>query len=388
MKHAPFMQVIILLLVCAMGLSSAAAAQEDVAKNALLLLPVTEQVGDNYVIYPTATGMDDALAQINLNLLLMERGEVNQSLDSLARQTALSWGIQADYTAFVKEDLLSVTYCLNGDLGHNQSEQKYLTFNYDSQLKREIELEDLLIDVEKATEHMEKVVEESVTPHLSGYAAHEEVFPLPLSHFAFNSEAVTFYYDNTQYVTLSGIAGCISFYYYELEAYLDVSPGSVLERLGVSQSLALNETLKEQVAEEAARGVLGSIPFAIGDSLEDIFASFRKLTGPDYYPDNRRYYRMEDGYMRDIQLLSDDGETLSGIRADRLNLYGIKVGVTRLDQWRELLGMPPTTVSLDAYTMQDYALLPGTGDYYTFGEFQLRFFADEDNVLQSIQLMR
>lgn len=343
------------------------------------------------VSYPALSGYADELTQVNVNLMLLERGKVLENIDTLMKQGASGWGMDESFEAMLESDLLSVVFSMRGDLKNNATEQCYETLNYDLLNKREIALTDIFTDVQAAQEQMETIMLDTVAPMLSGYVVNEEVTPLPLDKFSLTKDGVTFHYEDEQFMMISGYAGSASFFYYELAPYLNLESGSVLDRLGVGKTLDAQADAKDRIAAIAAEGTLPGIPFKLNDRLKNIFDTYRLFSDPDYFPGGR-FFQLEAGEFRGITLLSDTerrdyAETpLLGIRCDRMNLYGVKVGETTLDEWRALLGTPDDTVELDAYTAQDFLLPAGTSDYYLFGAYRLRLHADEAGVLTSLFL--
>ena len=97
--------------------------------------------------------------------------------------------------------------------------------------------------------------------------------------------------------------------------------------------------------------------------------------------------------MRGIWLLTDamteayETNKILGIRADRLNLFGLQAGDANRDEWLSLLGEPANSVYLDESKAMDYLLPPGQSDYYTFGEHQLRLHSNEEGTLVSVWLL-
>ena len=83
-----------------------------------------------------------------------------------------------------------------------------------------------------------------------------------------------------------------------------------------------------------------------------------------------------------------DQSVVQGIRADRLNFCGLCTGDTTIDWWREVLGEPDNSLTVDETRAESWRIVPGTSDYYTFGDYRLRLHADESGVLRSVFLTR
>lgn len=389
MKLSRLTQMITAAILC-VALMPLAAAEAPVAP---AILRQEQKTDFGLVAYPALANYEDELTQVTVNLLILERGEVEKNSATLLKQDAKGFGMEADYEAMLESGLLSIVFSTRGDLGNRETGQKYETLNYDLENGREITLDDVFSDVAGAVAFMEETMQDKVAPILSGYAVNEEVTPLPKDRFALTKEAITFYYDAGQFSMQSGYAGSASFFYYELEPFLNLEEGSVLKRLSADTYLDFGLDSKEKIAACVEAGTLPGITTRLMDMLSDAFKKDRLFCDPDYYP-NARFYQLEAGHMRGIVLLSDlekrsyDEAPVIGIRADRMNLFGIKVSVTTRDEWRRVLGPPDETVALDAYTAQDFYLCQGMSDYYTFGENRLRLHADDENVLQSLEIIR
>ncbi len=356
------------------------------------LKPVETKTDFGSVTYPVLTDYEDEIAQINANLKILEVGQVEKNLDTLSKQNGNGWGMEAGYAGMLESDLLSIAFSVRGDLGNYETQQRYDTLNMDLLTGEEIGLKDLFLDEAAAIAYMETLMEEQVAPQLSGYAVNENVSPLPKEKFTFNEYGITFYYEGEQFLLLSGYGGTASFFYYELEEYLNLEEGSVLDRLKVSASLKTGEDSAANIQTAVKEGTLPGVYAKLGDTLSDVFKVQRLFCDPDYYP-NARFYQLEAGEMRSIYLLaplekkSYDETLVTGIRADRFNFYGIRVGKTTREEWQKLLGQPDETVDLDAYTATDFYLNAGMDDYYHYGENRLRLHANEEGVLESLQLL-
>jgi hypothetical protein len=73
---------------------------------------------------------------------------------------------------------------------------------------------------------------------------------------------------------------------------------------------------------------------------------------------------------------------------DRGCVWGLCVGETKAEDWHALMGEPDYTVTLDEEGAEYARTVPGTCDYYLFGEYRLQLQADTDGVLASITLAK
>ena len=127
--------------------------------------------------------------------------------------------------------------------------------------------------------------------------------------------------------------------------------------------------------------------------MQELIDRYALLTDPDIY-EGGRMIALEDGAFRQVWILTDalteefDQSVVQGIRADRLNFFGLCTGTTTREAWRAALGDPETTLAVDEARAESWRIVPGTSDYYPFGDCRLRLHADEDGVLRSVFLTR
>ena len=344
------------------------------------------------VAYPVLTHYPDELTRIIVNLLLIQNGRVSENIDILNRQNASGWGMEEDYEAYFDGEILSVLFSMKGALDGYTNSQAYTALNYDLTTASVLNVDDLFSDTQAAIEEMERILSETVAPSLSGYVINEELLPLPTDTFYITRDAITFYYPADQLMMLSGYAGSASFFYYELAPWLNLEKGSVLSRIGAGDYLSVASDSAENITKAVSQGLLPGIPVKPGDALEDVIAAHRLFCDPDYFP-NSRFFQLESGILRGVLVLAERtggiaGVPVTGVRCDRLNLYGIQVGVTDRSVWREILGIPEDTIVLDAFTARDFLLPAGMSDDYVYGDYRLRLYADNEGLLNAVYLYR
>ena len=161
-------------------------------------------------------------------------------------------------------------------------------------------------------------------------------------------------------------------------------------RLGAAEHLIL--TGREKL-EGLSQGMLGDIPMTIGESVQALTDQHGLLIDPDLY-EGGRMFQLEGAAYRKVFLLTDaltedwDTSIVQGIRADRLNYHGLCTGRTTREAWLAALGAPETTLTVDETGAEQWRIVPGTSDYYTFGPYRLRLHADENGLLSSVFLMQ
>jgi hypothetical protein len=155
---------------------------------------------------------------------------------------------------------------------------------------------------------------------------------------------------------------------------------------------ALTADSAEGIRAMTESGKLPDIPVKIGDSVSEWTERAHLLNDPEEYTGGRMF-ALEGAAFRDVYLLSDavsddwDRSLVQGIRADRGCFWGLCIGETRAEEWHALLGEPDHSAVLDEEDAEGARTVPGTCDYYLFGEYRLQLQADTDGFLASITLM-
>lgn len=348
------------------------------------IIPVEISGQAGLLRYPRLEGHADAMIQVLANQAILEKFAV---LNLSERVKSPFEAIEADYEANLNGEILSAVLCVK-----DEDITSAKAVSIDLRTGNVIRWEQLFKDSQSAQEAMEAICRERVEPNVSSYMEEGEVLPLPLENFYLTDQEITFFYPPEQFKYFSGHAGSVSFYFYELKDYLDLSPEGIAARMGALSYLEAEPESGDLIKSAVARGKLPGIDPQLGDQLTDWLQVYRLLCEPDYYPGGR-FFQTEDGKMRDIWLLSDaltesyDSNLVLGIRADRINFYGLQPGISTRDEARKLLGDGDTTVSLDASAAMDYYLPAGLSDYYTCGENMLRLHYDEEDRLVSVQLL-
>lgn len=198
---------------------------------------------------------------------------------------------------------------------------------------------------------------------------------------------ITVYYPASQYSMVSGSAGACQFYYYELE--------DGLSELGKAL-FASEETA------DAAKGIrdavaAGSFPnwvadVKLGEPIGTYMKEYTLLTDPDYTLESR-VYLFEEPQLRGMSLetwlyaeCEEEEAPLTAIRAARIDLFGIRPGISTLAECEKLLGAPDGRVTRDEDDAVDLMLEPGDSLFYVSGENTLEIHADEQGVVSCLIL--
>ena len=340
------------------------------------------------VRYPQLTGLDSAV-QSAVNAAIMEKGCINERLSRMAALLSSPVKLNVSYTCILKGDVFSCAILAEGAVETSRSTQVWSTVNYDLRTGEEITFADLFVDADAATAFIEGYLDEQVAPELSAHLPAGSLTPLP-ADFTLSPTGLTLHYDIDAFRTLSNKAGTVTILWTELREHLKLG-GTVnaLAFLGVSEHLSLRTG--EEIAEGLSGGAFDGVPATLGQSVQELIDRYALLTDPDIY-EGGRMIALEDGAFRGVYILTDalteefDQSVVQGIRADRLNFLGLCTGYTTIDMWRAALGQPETTLTVDENRAESWRIVPGTSDYYTYGDHRLRLHADESGILRSVFL--
>ena len=393
----------ILTAVCLAVMPAAAAIGENPAAEEELFAgtgesrPVTEEnalkLGGSSVSYPVITGMEDEALQTQVNEQILEDLQVKGYLD---RMTALIsdeiHSISVHWDGAVLGDVFSGLLEAEGALKNLRSSHAWTWTNVDLRDGHEITFGELFAEEDAAREWLEAYLEESVVPELSPHLAASAVTPLP-EGFRLEPTGLTLLYPADQLCTLKERSGAVKIAWNEMREIADWSEDGIPARIGAAEMIDWTEESPARIREMTESGQLPGIPVRIGDRVKDWTDRTNLLNDPEEYAGGRMF-EPEGAAFRNVYLLSDavnrgweDSEVL-GIRMDRGCAWGLCIGETQASVWRDALGEPDDTAVFDAEKAESYRTVPGTCDYYEFGEYRLQLQADEDGILVSITLAR
>ena len=362
--------------------------------------PVVNDMGlelmGSSVRYPQLTGLDPAV-QSTVNAAIMEKAHINDRLSRMAALLSSPVKLNVSYTCILEGDVFSCAILAQGAVETSRSTQVWSTVNFDLRTGREITFADLFIDAEAAKAFIESYLDEQVAPELSAHLPAGTLTPVPEA-FTISPTGLTLYYDIGAFRTLSDKAGTVTILWHELRPFLKVSaisePEAVINRLAMD-FITLDITDGDTLLQSLQNGALPGIPATLGQPLQELVDRYALLTDPDIY-EGGRMIALEDGAFRQVWILTDalteefDRSVVQGIRADRISLHGLCTGETTIVEWREFLGFdlgaPDTTLTVDENRAESWRIVPGTSDYYTFGDYRLRLHADESGILRSVFL--
>ena len=385
MKH----RILALLLILMFSLTFSLAEEVAVTDVGLDLL-------GSSVHYPQLTGLADEAVQARINAAIMEKGRINDRISRMAAlmNAPVKLNVSYSYTlnAILEGGVFSCAILADGAVETSRATQAWSAVNVDLRTGEEITFADLFTDVDAATAFIESYLDEQVAPDLSAHLAAGSLTPIPET-FTISPTGLTLYYDIEDFRTLSDKAGTVTILWCELREHLRWGQTDVLMAINANQHIALGEDGALYIPEAVQAGAFDGIPATLGQPMQELIDRYALLTDPDIY-EGGRMIALEDGAFRGVYILTDaltddfDRSVVQGIRADRLNFWGLCTGDTTIDWWREVLGEPETTLVVAEERAEAWRIVPGTSDYYTLGDYRLRLHADESGVLRSVFLTR
>lgn len=346
------------------------------------------QAGEAVVAYPQLTGLPDETVQRRVNDSIAEKVQVTRHLVTLATLGAAPAGLTADYRVeYLSDNYLSVIFSAEGKLPGGREGHVYTALNYRLDTGEELLFSDLMTAPDAALSALGDAALPFLEDELSDYAENRDWLPLPENSFTFSADGLAFWYGENAVKLLSGRCGALHFFLPEFEEYLNTD-GPAGEIFVKKESA---EEARDAFLTAAADGRIPGLPVALGQPMGEITAAYRLVRTPDLFPGGR-YFQMEDPLFREILLISDsmtsgwDRSVLEGIQMRRGSAAGLVIGTASREDWLALLGDPGETVTVTENMSLDYGLPQGSYDVYPAGNLILRFYADEEGVLQAVQL--
>ena len=387
--HTPITLRILTLVLCILMLCFAAQAEDA----RFSLEDSGLDLGIHSIHFPRfseQSAEDDSLVQ-DINTLLDHALHSRDLTARLASVLSSAVPLISTWDGALYHDLLFAHLHVAGPIRRDFAESADYSVLIDLATRSVVPLSTFFQHPEDALSVLGEKLEWEIAPTLSPHLINAEILPLPET-YGVSPWSVTLYYPASQLMTLSGNAGQVRFYWFELKDLLDLSEGSPAARLGVDSGYTLDSSSVDGIRVSVETGTFPSVPVKLGDALKDLVSEYPLLHDPDNIT-GARLFELEGAAMQNVQLITDDlyvndyeNSVVQGIRADVMCLYGLCTGETTQEEWRRVLGEPDSTVALDAASAELVRLVPGTSDYYAFGSHMLRLHADEQNILQSIMI--
>lgn len=334
----------------------------------------TEQGAEGTITY-IATGDE------KLDARLHERLDMDDAL-ILLRSGAEITGTTDVYT-FEKDGVsyASVRFTQQGKIRFGRYGQTVSTMLINRENGSEASLDQVLGDMEALGAFLDLYVEEKVLPYINTYLDTSELLPVPLDNVYLAADGLTIHYPADRFSFFSGNSGAVEIKYYELADVLAMEEKPCADAA-------------QQIFALAGRGMLPGVSDVWLDmTLSGALAIFGTLTDPDYIAGGE-IYEMERPALRGVHLIAprdaqeDDGALLSGIRSERVNMFGLKTGVTGRDECLQVLGNPAASIEMDSQTAESYRLATGKMDMYAAGEYTLNLYYDMNDVLYAAEISR
>ncbi len=343
--------------------------------------------------YPQLTGLANPEAQNAVNAAIMEKGRINDRLTRMASLMNAPVKLNVSYTYTLEGDVFSCAILADGAVETSRATQVWSTVNMNLFTGAEITFADLFTDAEAAITYIEAYLDEQVAPELSAHLAAGSLTPIP-ENFTLSPTGLTLYYDIDNFRTLSDKAGAVTILWTELRDFLLLEEGTPLYDLRAARHIGSAIDDAEYIISSLIKNSgFPGVPAALDQPMQELIDRYALLTDPDIY-EGGRMIALEDGAFRQVWILTDalteefDQSVVQGIRADRLNFHGLCTGYTTMDMWRDAMGDPDATLTVDEERAESWRIVPGTSDYYTFGNYRLRLHADESGVLRSVFLTK
>ena len=349
-------------------------------------LDLTETVS---VHYPVLSGgeQEDLLKQINAQI--QEDCHIGAYL---ARAAMLIGGgnLKVSWQGGIMNDVFSCAVSAAGAVENSRSTHVWTACAADLRDGHRIALSELFTDEEAARDMIRGYLEDEVLPELSAHLQNSELEPLP-ELFQLEPSGLTLLYPISQLSTLGDRAGDIRIGWHVLKDVLDLKEDGIADRIGARQMIELSAESAEELLAAAAEGSLTGIPVKLGDSVQEMTDRHHLLTDPDGF-EGGRLFALEGGCFRGVYLMTDDltrgweNSKVEGIRMDQGCLWGLCVNETMREDWISVLGEPDGSAAIDEEKAEANRLVPGTCDYYSCGEYQLRLYSDDTGCLICIVL--
>lgn len=345
------------------------------------------ELGSSSVHYPRVAGLDEALDEA-VNDLIKEKLGMPDYVARVALLMSDPTGLTVTYDARILGDVFTCVAEASGAVETTRPTHVWTAVNVDLTDGHALTWDDLFAEPEDALAAIGNYLDEEVAPELSAHLSAGSLTPVPET-FALSPYGLTLLYPIGQLSTLQDKAGAVTILWSEIQEYLNLEEGGILWRIGAAENLSFPERALEKLTETLAEGTVPGIPAAMGQPVKELTDAYGLQIDPDLY-EGGRMFLPDDAAFREIWLLSDaltkdwDASVVQGLRADRLNLLGLRTGLTTREDYLAALGQPESTLNVDEDRALNWRIVPGTSDYYTLGGYRLRLHADEDGVLRSV----
>ena len=370
----------------------AAGCAAGIAEGAVVEEKALELAGSS-LRFPAVSGMADGDLQEAVNVRIREDLDVEgylQRMNAVISDDTRS--ITVNWEGGIAGDVFSALLDAESAVANLPGSYAWTCSSVDLRDGHEITFGELFTDEAAAREALESYLEETAAPELSPHLGNSALTPLP-EMFMIRPTGLTMLYDAKQLNTLTNRAGAVKIAWNEIRDQVDWSEDGIPARIGAAEMVNLTEDSVPKLREMTESGQLPDIPVKLGDNVKEWTDRLHLLTDPEEYSGGRMF-APEGAAFRNVYLLSDavnsswDESLVQGIRMDRGCVWGLCIGETKAEDWHALMGEPDYTVTLDDEAAEYARTVPGTCDYYLFGDYRLQLQADTDGVLAGITLAK
>lgn len=282
-------------------------------------------------------------------------------------------------------DLLSVLLTAEGRMPNGRPGYQNLPMMFDLANGQEVGFQAFFLDPEEARDWIEKDLETVFADILSNYLDFEDFSPVPLEGILMTDTGLSFFYPEDGLKWLSGRSASIHYLFHELKPILNLKEDSLLNALGVPAILMPGEQTSKSVEQAVGAGMLPGLPVKLGDKLEETIAQHKLLHDPEGFPEGQKY-QLEEDVFRGTVLLSRDGQVVSGMLSQRINLFGLITGQASRTEVEQVLGAPFISLPLTQEGAAQYGLKEGLMNSYIYEQNDLRLVFDRDDLLSAVWL--
>lgn len=353
-----------------------------------------ETAGNSSVSYPVVSGLADESVQGRLNAAI-ETGLSLANARLLLERVRAAGGEPEGQATLTMEtmvyrvgNVLSVAVSRTGEQADGSIGHSVTALVFDLMTGDPVALDALFADPEAAYAHMEAVLQEELGESMNAYTDNASVLPMPRDNYALDALGLTVYYAPSQYTTVSGRAGAFHFYYYELEPYLSELGQALTAREEDGQDAAA--AIREAVAQGAFPNWIEGV--RLGEPIGAYLDAYTLAADPDYTLESR-VYLFSEPQLRGLSLetwlyaeCAEEEAPVTAIRASRIDLFGLRPGVTTLAECEQLLGTPDGRTLRDADDAYNMMLEEGESLFYLSGGYSLEVHADAQGVVSCLIL--
>ena len=353
-----------------------------------------ETAGNSSVSYPVVSGLADESIQGRLNAAI-ETGLSLANARLLLERVRAAGGEPEGQATLTMEtavyragNVLSMAVSRTGEQADGSIGHSVTALVFDLMTGDPVALDALFADPEAAYAHMEAVLQEELGESMNAYTDNASVLPMPRDNYALDALGLTVYYAPSQYTTVSGRAGAFHFYYYELEPYLSELGQALTAREEDGQDAAA--AIREAVAQGAFPNWIEGV--RIGEPIGAYLDAYTLAADPDYTLESR-VYLFSEPQLRGLSLetwlyaeCAEEEAPVTAIRASRIDLFGLRPGVTTLAECEQLLGTPDGRTLRDADDAYNMMLEEGESLFYLSGGYSLEVHADAQGVVSCLIL--